>query len=1090
MLFKEMVFTTIESDLSKTGKSLAIFGKEWRNVVNDITNVKGIKNKFKAVFSNSITNDDIVRLREYNHLIEKGQNPQSAFYRTLRHSSAAAQDLAMNANGVAVSEETLTAATNQLTFAQKASTVASKAFGIALKAALNIGFALAINAIISGITYLVNKQEELKQKHEEEIQKSKELVETLKEENTTLETIIDKYSELSKKTGLTADEKETLHDYQKQLVETYGKEASGIDLVNGKLENNLAILKSLNDENLKALEANQKKVYLDAKAKYDDFANEAVQYSNLLDEDTGKYIGVHRIEFDDGSLNGNVKKTIQSLINGDVPGIGGGIFADHLQIDDDAIEILGNTNEDFEMAYAEMVKILDEISKRSPMVGGVDFTTNSGYETLLDGLNQLTALRDEAEKRADDLAHTKYTQFTLDKGNAPVDETNFKKWLEELMEYANPTGDSALKNALTDIVNSNSGRYIISDTDTGIDKIEQKSLSDIVASTKTELDDYKKEIDKFVECQSTAKAALTELSESGTLSYETIKKLSEAGLESVISYNAVTNSFAINKEKLDELIGSQKDAIVTNMEQSKSNIQLTAQQSKELKEIESWRKRTGRSTSDVIYQHKLEELGVKGITSSYDLYISMLEKADFATSNFSDTVSKTNQDIEKYSENISKISNSKSIVKSAQEEQEKFGRLSIDTIKSLHEVGLSGAMSYNEMTGETYLLVDAIDELTRAQIENQKIDINKSITETTNKIAEASERLRNIKNPSDAYILNQNIAQWQSQLDELGIQKMELGSLLFSFETDDESTKQSAEEAAEKALEEYINSIKEAFDKEKSDLDHLLNMDVISQEEYYNRLFGLNEKYFKGKTELLDEYRQYEEEVYKGLKQKQIDAIQEQIDALKSVNEEKQEEIDLEKAKQALENAKRNKTISVYDSERGWINETDRKAIDTAQKEYDDLVLNEKIEALENMIDAIENGTNTSHSLDESVDVIQQVGNIMNGSQEDFINNIKSTLINHGENPIDYINQLNSLPIDNVVSDQMLRSIQTMQENIYTTNNKRMTVNIDKVVADDPMRFAEQMEQIANKSFDTKFMPAMNDLAEDIKRHRANHSSY
>ena len=50
-------------------------------------------------------------------------------------------------------------------------------------------------------------------------------------------------------------------------------------------------------------------------------------------------------------------------------------------------------------------------------------------------------------------------------------------------------------------------------------------------------------------------------------------------------------------------------------------------------------------------------------------------------------------------------------------------------------------MSYNEMTGETYLLVDAIDELTRTQIENRKVDINKSITETTNKIAEASEKL-------------------------------------------------------------------------------------------------------------------------------------------------------------------------------------------------------------------------------------------------------------------------------------------------------------------------------------------------------------
>ena len=79
---------------------------------------------------------------------------------------------------------------------------------------------------------------------------------------------------------------------------------------------------------------------------------------------------------------------------------------------------------------------------------------------------------------------------------------------------------------------------------------------------------------------------------------------------------------------------------------------------------------------------------------------------------------------------------------------------------------------------------------------------------------------------------------------------MALGSFNFSFESNTED--------AEKIAEEYINSIKEAFNKEKSELDHLLNMNVISQEEYYNGLFDLNEKYFKNKTDLLDEYRQYE----------------------------------------------------------------------------------------------------------------------------------------------------------------------------------------------------------------------------------------
>ena len=60
--------------------------------------------------------------------------------------------------------KSLTTQTKNLTFAQKASAVASKVMGTALKTALNIGLMLAINAIISGIMKLVNRQEEAKQK--------------------------------------------------------------------------------------------------------------------------------------------------------------------------------------------------------------------------------------------------------------------------------------------------------------------------------------------------------------------------------------------------------------------------------------------------------------------------------------------------------------------------------------------------------------------------------------------------------------------------------------------------------------------------------------------------------------------------------------------------------------------------------------------------------------------------------------------------------------------------------------------------------------------------------------------------------------
>lgn len=59
---------------------------------------------------------------------------------------------------------------------------------------------------------------------------------------------------------------------------------------------------------------------------------------------------------------------------------------------------------------------------------------------------------------------------------------------------------------------------------------------------------------------------------------------------------------------------------------------------------------------------------------------------------------------------------------------------------------------------------------------------------------------------------------------------------------------------------------KEAFQAEYDLLKHNLDMEYITEEQYYNGVQALNEKYFAGKEEYLDEYRKYEEEVYKGLK--------------------------------------------------------------------------------------------------------------------------------------------------------------------------------------------------------------------------------
>lgn len=48
-------------------------------------------------------------------------------------------------------------------------------------------------------------------------------------------------------------------------------------------------------------------------------------------------------------------------------------------------------------------------------------------------------------------------------------------------------------------------------------------------------------------------------------------------------------------------------------------------------------------------------------------------------------------------------------------------------------------MAYNAMTGETVLLTDKINDLTQAQINNKKVELQNSINETTEKLKKLNE---------------------------------------------------------------------------------------------------------------------------------------------------------------------------------------------------------------------------------------------------------------------------------------------------------------------------------------------------------------
>lgn len=1135
-----MVFKQIGEDTDKLTKRIGLFSKSFSDIKKDLSNGLNIR---QGLFS-FVTDQDIKSLNEFNKAINDGAKYSDAFDTYLSKCPISvkrqANELiklhtqqkilnqqlstgkikeeeyktAMVANRVQT--QALTTQTQALTFAQKASAVASKVMGTALKTALNIGLMLAINAIISGIIQLVNKQKELAESAKQSAQETSEYIDSL-------EGLKDKYLEIVDSENSVSEKTQELNKFKQELVETYGFEKDIIDKLNLSREHGIELL----DE-----EAQKQ-----AKAKRNEFY---AQNKNVIDDAVDTIENTQSVEAKTTLVRPDeLSKDILDKFSS--YNVNTGFWGDYWTFDIDAKNIYDE--------YDKINEIIVDLQNRKDL--------NSSEQNFL---NALINTSEEIKKIIDDYGETYQTyyeykaqdlleDYVAQYGDAAnLTGRELENWKNGLYETAD--GNAALEESLESLIDKvyqfNEAETELSLSGTGISKNLSESLQ-------TSLSEYEDQISDFLSEKDKIDSALKEQEENGSISASTAFELSKSGYKSAVKYDSETKAYKLLRSEINKTAESRIAETKAKLESEKAS---AIQSIKD--ETENWRKNTGRTKDDIMYLDKLDKnkVAINEISDAYDLYIRMLEYADEGTSEYADSISKVNEELEKQKTEIEKLDSGQSTIDKAIEEQKEFGHLSASSIKALHEAGLGTALAYNEATGETTLLIDSVEELYKAMIKAQEEAAKISLNNLATEIEEIENRLNNFSVNSAGDVekkasLESDFAEKKSQYNTQQQNLQEISSYKFSFNSTSEDVQQSAEDAAEEYInslkeafekeknnldyyldmdmisqeeyynqltqlnekyfkgkeefldeyrqyevevykglkqiqEEQINSIKEAFDKEKSELDHLNSMNAISQEEYYNRLFDLNEKYFKGKTELLDEYRQYEEEVYKGLKQVQIDAIQEQIDALKSVNEEKQEEIDLEKAKQALENAKRNKTISVYDSERGWIRETDRNAIDSAQQEYDDLVLNEKVEALENLIDAIENGTNTNHNLDESVNAFEQVKSIT--GQRVISGNVDLTQLFSGAvaNRMNEIqNSINSnIPI--ALANQFDKSISS--DSYTTNNNNTITLNGVTVMANNPEEFIAQMEDIANERFKENFPAAMNQFGRDLKRYQMNHS--
>ncbi len=112
------------------------------------------------------------------------------------------------------------------------------------------------------------------------------------------------------------------------------------------------------------------------------------------------------------------------------------------------------------------------------------------------------------------------------------------------------------------------------------------------------------------------------------------------------------------------------------------------------------------------------------------------------------------------------------------------------------------------------------------------------------------------------------------------------------------------------------------------------------------------EKYNNILTEMISLY----DEIFNGIQavaDKRIETLEKEKEALEEKNEEESKEIELIKARQQLEDAKRNKNIRVYHEGEGFVWEADRKVIKEAEENLKDKETDAQTDAIDKQIEAL-----------------------------------------------------------------------------------------------------------------------------------------
>ena len=185
-----------------------------------------------------LSNEDVASINAYNKLLEQGKTSTDAFDLSIKDASQSVKEMAINAEGGTIKLQAMTKA-------EKSAAIAGKALVSIGKLAIGVIAGMALGGLISWISALVN-QYNTEQEHMQDFSDSfVDSMNKIKNEQKSISDLTNQYIKAIASTNDLTSSKEELKSIQDTLINNYEDEANGIDLVNGKISEQIAALLKL-----------------------------------------------------------------------------------------------------------------------------------------------------------------------------------------------------------------------------------------------------------------------------------------------------------------------------------------------------------------------------------------------------------------------------------------------------------------------------------------------------------------------------------------------------------------------------------------------------------------------------------------------------------------------------------------------------------------------------------------------------------------------------------------------------------------------------------------------------------------------------